>query len=96
MVRLLPISLTIFSSFGRLYAAVCTPRLPSPLENIELTTRIGASAPSLGLRNFGSIGRLFSISCSSEENLANFDDSASSRTAMDASKPALEVSHTYV
>ena len=29
-----------------------------------LTTAIGASAPSFGLRYFGSIGRLFSISCS--------------------------------
>ena len=60
--RLLPFSPMTRSSFGRLKAAVCTPRLASPDEKTVFTTRIGASAPSFGLRCFGSIGRLFSIS----------------------------------
>ena len=55
--RLEPFSWTTRSSLGRLKAAVCTPRLPSPEEKMTLTTRIGASAPSLGLRYRGSIGR---------------------------------------
>ena len=61
--RLVPFSLTTRSSLGRLKAAVWTPRLPSPAAKISLTTRIGAKAPSFGLRYFGSIGRLFSSSC---------------------------------
>ena len=51
--RLVPFSLTTRSSFGRLKAAVCTPRLPSPAVKTTLTTRMGASAPSCGLRYFG-------------------------------------------
>ena len=53
MTRLVPFSLTTRSSFGRLKAAVCTPRLPSPAAKTTLTTLIGASAPSFGLRYFG-------------------------------------------
>ena len=77
------------SSFGRLKAAVCTPRLPSPAAKTTLTTRIGASAPSFGLRSVGSIGRVFSMSCSSAPKLRSFADSASSRTVMNASNAAL-------
>ena len=58
------------SSFGRLNAAVCTPRFASPAAKIALTTRIGASAPSFGFRSSGSIGRWFSISCSSRRRIA--------------------------
>ena len=87
--RLLPFSAITRSSLGRLNAAVCTPRLASPDENTVLTTRIGASAPSFGLRYFGSIGRLFSISCSSAPNRASFFVSASSRIVMNASNAAL-------
>ena len=67
--RLAPFSRITRSSFGRLKAAVCTPRLPSPAAKISLTTTIGASAPSFGLRYFGSIGRWFSMSCSSPAKL---------------------------
>ena len=48
--RFEPFSLMTRSSLGRLKAAVCTPRLPSPAEKTTLTTRMGASAPSFGLR----------------------------------------------
>ena len=58
-----PFSLITRSSFGRLYAAVCTPRLPSPLAKTSFTTRIGASAPSDGFLNAASIGRSFSSAC---------------------------------
>jgi hypothetical protein len=63
--------------------------LASPDEKTVFTTRIGASAPSFGLRYFGSIGRLFSMSCSSPEKRASFCVSASSRSVMKASKAAL-------
>ena len=53
MTRLAPFSAMMRSSFGRLKAAVCTPRLPSPDEKTMLTTRIGARPPSFGLRYFG-------------------------------------------
>ena len=53
MTRLVPFSFTTRSSFGRLNAAVWTPRFPSPAANTTLTTRMGASAPSAGLRYFG-------------------------------------------
>ena len=66
--RFEPFSLITRSSFGRLNAAVCTPRLPSPAAKTTLTTRIGASAPSFGLRYFGSIGSAFSSPCSSAPN----------------------------
>ena len=52
MTRLAPFSRTTRSSFGRLNAAVWTPRLPSPAAKISLTTTMGASAPSFGLRCF--------------------------------------------
>ncbi len=87
--RFEPFSVITRSSLGRLKAAVCTPRLASPDENTVLTTRIGASAPSFGLRNFGSIGRLFSISWSSDPKRASFCVSASSRSVMNASNAAL-------
>ena len=87
--RLLPFSATTRSSFGRLYAAVCTPRLPSPAEKTTSTTRIGASAPSFGLRSAGSIGSRSSSHCSSEESRASFAVSASSRSVTNASKAAL-------
>ena len=43
------LSRTTRSSFGRLNAAVWTPRLPSPAAKTSLTTTIGASAPSFGI-----------------------------------------------
>ena len=89
MIRLLPFSRITRSSLGRLNAAVWTPRLPSPAENTVLTTAIGASAPSLGLRYFGSIGRLFSISCSEPANCCSLSDSVRSLTVMNASNAAL-------
>ena len=55
--RFEPFSVMTRSSFGRLNAAVCTPRLPSPPVKTTLTTRIGASAPSFGLRYFGIDGQ---------------------------------------
>ena len=58
--RFEPFSLMTRSSFGRLNAAVWTPRLPSPALKMTLTTRMGASAPSFGLRYFASIGSAFS------------------------------------
>ena len=73
--RLLPFSRMTRSSFGRLNAAVCTPRLPSPAEYTVFTTAIGASAPSAGLRYLGSIGRWFSISCRAPANCCSFADS---------------------
>ena len=87
--RLLPFSRITRSSLGRLKAAVCTPRLPSPAENTVLTTAIGARAPSFGLRYFGSIGRLFSMSCSAPANFWSFADSVWSFTVMNASNAAL-------
>ena len=63
--RLLPFSFTTRSSLGRLKAAVCTPRLASPEVKTMSMTRMGASAPSFGLRSAGSMGRWFSMSCSS-------------------------------
>ncbi len=88
IVRLLPTCLMMRSSFGRLKAAVVTALLASPAASSWLTTRIGAAAPSFGLRSFASIGRLFSISCSSPASLASFAVSASSRTQMNASNAA--------
>ena len=70
--RLLPFSRITRSSLGRLKAAVCTPRLPSPAVNTTLTTRIGASSPSLALRYFGSIGSAFSSACRCFENVCSF------------------------
>src|SRR5258708_766952 len=62
MTRFEPIWRTMRSSLGRLNAAVRTPWAPSPVASTSLTTRMGASAPSLGFRYFASSGRLFSIS----------------------------------
>ena len=51
-------------------------------EMISFTTLMGAKAPIFGLRYFGSIGRLFSISCSREEKNFTLSVSASSRRVM--------------
>ena len=56
--RLVPFSFTTRSSLGRLKAAVCTPRLASPAVKTTLTTRMGASAPSFGLRMRGIDGQV--------------------------------------
>ena len=87
--RLLPFSRITRSSLGRLNAAVCTPRLASPAENTVLTTAMGARVPSRWLRYFGSIGRLFSISCSDPANFLSLSDSLRSFTVMNASNAAL-------
>ena len=92
--RLVPFSFTTRSSFGRLNAAVCTPRLASPAVKTTLTTLIGASAPSLGFRSAGSIGSAFSSPCSSAPNTCSFFDSASSRIVMNASNAALKLNHS--
>ena len=85
---MLPTCLMMRSSLGRLKAAACTALLASPALNSWLTTRIGAAAPSFGLRSLASIGRLFSISCSAPASLASFAVSASSRTLTYASNAA--------
>ena len=92
--RFEPISFTMRSSFGRLYAAVCTPRLPSPAANTTLTTRIGAMPPSFFRRYRGSIGSRSSSPCNSLLKRVSFAVSASSRTVMKASKAALKLNHS--
>ena len=46
------LSATTRSSFGRLYAAVCTPWLPSPEQNTTSATRIGEKPPSFRITEF--------------------------------------------
>ena len=87
--RLAPFSRTTRSSFGRLNAAVCTPRFASPAANTTFTTRIGASAPSVGFRYRGSIGSASSRPCSWSPNRATVAVPASLRTVTKASKAAL-------
>ena len=58
---LAPFSARTFSSFGRLYAIVCTDLRASPAVNTRSTTRIGLAAPRLVLTSSG-IGRCCSIS----------------------------------
>ena len=89
MTRFEPWSRMTRSSLGRLNAAVWTPLLASPAVNTTLTTRMGASAPSSGSRQAGSIGRLSSSSCSSAPNRVSCAVSASSRMVTKASKAAL-------
>ena len=93
--RFVPFSLTTRSSFGRLNAAVCTPRLASPAVKTTLTTRIGASAPSFGLRYFGiDRQRVLELLQVARRTTCSFFDSASSRSVMNASNAALKLNHS--
>ena len=89
MTRFEPFSRTTRSSLGRLNAAVCTPLFASPAVKTTFTTRIGARAPRAGLRNRGSIGRVFSSPWSSAPKRSSVAVSAVSRMVTNASNAAL-------